>query len=121
MRPTLAVLTALSTLALFPLNADAAANKTNVYGKATNPFGAAAESLVQRGHATAGDGRAVWRRDGTYEFHSNKGKNWTGKWRVVGDQICVQYTTGYSRCDEIRRLGDHWVLVTQWGEHYPLH
>ena len=79
MRPTLAVLTALSTLALFPLNADAAANKTNVYGKATNPFGAAAESLVQRGHATAGDGRAVWRRDGTYEFHSNKGKDWKGK------------------------------------------
>lgn len=122
MKRTLAVLTAISALALFPLHADAASNKAaKVYGKATNPFGTAAQDLVTRGHATAGDGKAVWRRDGSYEFHSNKGKHWKGKWRVVGDQICVQYTSGYSRCDEIRKLGNGWVLVTQYGEHYPLH
>jgi hypothetical protein len=84
-------------------------------------IGKAAVELVTRGHATAGDGRAVWKRDGTYQFTNHKGESWKGRWRVVGDQICVQYTTGYSRCDEIRKLGNHWVLVTQWGEHYPLH
>jgi hypothetical protein len=128
MKQTLAVLAAISALALTSVTADAASNKSSkVYAKASsidvsakNPFGTAAQSLVQRGHATAGDGRAVWRRDGIYEFHSNKGQSYKGKWRVVGDQICVTYTSGYSRCDEIRRLGGGWDLITQYGEHYPL-
>jgi hypothetical protein len=107
--------------ALAALSAFCVASAAHAQGTHHSKIGQAAVELVTRGHATAGDGKAVWKRDGTYVFTSNKGETWKGIWRVVGDQICVQYTTGYSRCDEIRKLGNHWVLVTQWGEHYPLH
>ena len=113
MMRTMAAFAALTAIvALPPLNAEAASQ--NRYDLK------AATELVTRGHATAGDGKAIWRRDGTYTFTSNKGQKWNGRWRVVGDQICVAYTTGHSRCDEIRKLGNHWYLVTQWGEQYPL-
>jgi hypothetical protein len=107
--------------ALAALSAFAVASPAFAQGTHHSKIGQAAVELVTRGHATAGDGKAVYHRNGLYEFKNHKGESWKGQWRVVGDQICVQYTTGYSRCDEIRKLGNHWVLVTQWGEHYPLH
>lgn len=64
-------------------------------------------------------GEAHYAADGNYTYWGSNGV-WKGKYEVVEGRICVKFTNGFSRCDEIVRDGGGLAFVNSRGNKYTI-
>jgi hypothetical protein len=63
------------------------------------------------------DGNANYFSDGSYQWQQT-GNNWKGKWYFQGDQVCVNFDGGKSRCDRYGKSGDSYFLINGSGKKF---
>jgi hypothetical protein len=64
-------------------------------------------------------GEAHYAADGNYTYWGRDGV-WKGKYEIVDGRICVKFTNGFSRCDEIFREGSGLALVNARGNKFAI-
>ncbi|MGR3760819.1 hypothetical protein ACUXV3_11910 [Roseobacteraceae bacterium NS-SX3] len=70
------------------------------------------------------DGESRFGADGAYSYTysaANGGGTAWGSYRIAGDgSVCVDFVSGFARCDLYVRNGGRVILITEKGERFPV-